>query len=153
MGSGVAHLTMGALSRRKGAVFEREIAGELHLLLGITFQRDLEQCREDERGDLIADDPDFPFLIECKRWAKGNGCKREWWAQAVAAALKAEKRPAVIYRYDGLKARVCLSAQDVVECITRGDWSGAVHLMDMDLEAFAYVAREGMAAALKRKNG
>ena len=138
---------MGAMSRRKGAKFEREIAGELHSLLGITFKRDLDQYRERDRGDLIPSDPDFPFLIECKRFASGVGCKREWWSQAVSAALEARKRPAVIYRYDGRQPRVCLSARDVVECITRGGWSGAVHLMDMDLEAFAYVAREGMCVA------
>jgi len=131
-------------SRNKGSSFERAVASELHLLLGINFKRDLDQYRQRDRGDLIADDEAFPFVIECKRYASGNGCKPAWWAQASKAALEAQKFPAVVFRYDRQPIRVAVSARHAVECITRRKWSAESHLIEIDLEGFAYLCREGM---------
>ena len=80
--------------RNKGASFERQLAYELELELGISFKRDLEQYRESEHGDLIPSDESFPFLIEAKRYSKGAvGGAAAWWDQADAAAKRADKLP------------------------------------------------------------
>lgn len=131
-------------SRNKGATFERNVARELHLLLGVTFKRDLDQYRQSDRGDLIPDDEDFPFLIECKAFGKPlTTCKPEWWDQARKAAQNAGKRPCVIWKSNHRPVRVTMSSRDVIECIARGHWSAHHHLIDTTLEGFAYVAREG----------
>jgi len=135
---------MSRLSRTKGASFERRVAGELHDRLGITFRRNLSQYQEGNLGDLTPDSDEFPFLIECKH------CTRpaipEWWRQTYAAALAAGKRPCLVYRITGKPIRVVVTARAVVECVTRGAWSGEDHLIEIDLDGLAYLAREGMAA-------
>lgn len=137
---------MGAHSRNKGSAFEREVAQLLNLELGLTFKRDLEQVREADRGDLICDAPNWNFLVECKRRASGTGCKPEWWAQAYKAGLAHSLRPVVIYKYDRRPIRAVMNLKDVMECIARGKWSAENHLVEMSLEGFAYVAREGLCA-------
>lgn len=130
--------------RNKGAAFERKIAKELHLLLGINFKRDLDQYRERDRGDLLPDNDAFPFLIECKHYASG-GFQEAWWKQAYSAACATGKHPAVIYKinHKPIMARVQIRA--AIECLTRKKWSAEDrHTMDINLEAFAYLAREGM---------
>ena len=77
--------------RVKGRNFEYETAKNLEAELGIKFKRDIEQYRQTDRGDLLADDPDWPFVIECKRYNRGNGCNPAWQRQATAAALAAGK--------------------------------------------------------------
>lgn len=132
-------------SRRKGAEFEREIAQELYRLLGINFKRDLDQYREKDRGDLIADCEGFPFLIECKRYAS-VGFRQEWWDQAYRAALLTGQRAAVVYRFDRRGAMVRVQLRAAMECLSRGRWSAEDrHVIDIDLEGFAYLCREGLA--------
>ncbi len=132
-------------SRNKGASFEREVAQELHRLLGINFKRDLDQYRERDRGDLICDVDAFRFLIECKRYA-GGGFLAAWWQQAYTAALDAGKRPAVIYKFDRKPIQVRVQLRAAMECISRGRWSAEDrHIIDIDLEGFAYLCREGLA--------
>ena len=77
--------------RHKGAAAEREIAKLLLDELGIAFKRDLEQYRAAEHGDLICDDPDFPFCIEVKRYKSGCAAQPAWWDQACAAASACQK--------------------------------------------------------------
>jgi len=132
------------MSRNKGSAFEREIAIHLQDELGLKFKRDLEQYRESSLGDLICESSDWPFLLELKRYARGNGCQQAWWGQANRAAVAAGKRPVVIYKYDRLPIRVCMALQDVVQCIGHSHWPAEDHLIDMTFPAFCYVAREGM---------
>lgn len=134
-----------ANSRNKGQAFERELAKELFLLTGIQFRRDLDQYRSNDLGDLICDDPKFPFIIEAKRYA-GGGFLSAWWTQASKAALAASKHPAVIYRFDRQPIRVRVQLRAAMECISRRRWSAEdPHLIDIDLPGFAYLIREGMA--------
>lgn len=131
-------------SRNKGATFERDIAQELFRLLGINFKRDLEQYRQSDRGDLIADQA-FPFLIECKRYA-GGGFQAAWWKQAYKASIATGQRPCVIYKFDRKPIRVRVQLRAAMECLSRGAWSAEdQHLIDIDLDGFAYLAREGLA--------
>lgn len=134
-----------ANSRNKGASFEREVAQEIYLLTGINLKRDLDQYRASDLGDLICENPAFPFVIECKRRASG-GFQSAWWAQASKAALSAGKRAAVVYRFDRQSTRVRVQLRAAMECISRGRWSAEdAHLIDIDLEGFAYLIREGLA--------
>lgn len=134
-----------ANSRNKGASFERDIAKELFLLTGIELRRDLDQYRASDLGDLICDDPALPFTIECKRHA-GGGFQAAWWAQASKAALASGKRAAVVYKFDRQPIRVRVQLRAAMECISRGNWSAEdAHLIDIDLDGFAYLIREGMA--------
>lgn len=136
-----------ANSRNKGAGFERQIAADLHALLGITFKRDLDQYRQRDRGDLIPDDAAFPFLIECKKTARIlTACDPAWWAQAERAAISEGKRPAVIWASDRRQIRVTIRARDAMECISRGQWSAENHLIETTMDGFAYLCREGMCA-------
>jgi hypothetical protein len=59
-------------SRTKGAQFEREVAKLLLLELGITFKRDLRQYQEADHGDLIPDDPAFPFELSSSATPTGR---------------------------------------------------------------------------------
>jgi hypothetical protein len=124
-------------SRNKGASFERQIALELELLTGVRFKRDLEQVRAAEHGDLIAEDPDWPFLIECKRYAKGNGCAWAWQEQAVKAAAAQGLFPVVVFKFDRLPIRV-----SVPLCALGVDCDGWA---EIDMTALAYIAGEIMA--------
>lgn len=129
-----------ANGRNKGAAFEREIATEVFLNLGVKLKRDLEQYRAGDHGDLIADDRDWPWTVECKRYASGAGCKPAWWAQARKAAESMHMQPVVIYKYDRLPIRVVMQANMLDPTIEQG------HLIEMGLETFYYITREVMAA-------
>ena len=115
--------------RVKGASFEREVARMLYDELGITFKRDLRQYQESGHGDLIADDPDWPFELELKRYAKGPISGPDaWWEQVRVAAEKSGKRPALIYKYDRQPIRVVVDLIGVKANISFDD--------------FCYLARE-----------
>ena len=63
--------------------------------------RELETWRRDLRheiGDLICDDPDFPFCIEVKRYKSGCAAQPAWWDQACAAARACQKLPLLVYK-------------------------------------------------------
>jgi Holliday junction resolvase len=119
-------------SRTKGAQFEREVAKLLLLELGISFKRDLRQYQEADHGDLIPDDPAFPFELELKRYAHGpiSGTDK-WWQQVTTAAAKTGKRPALIYRYDRQPIRVVVELHGI-RC-------------NISFEDFSYLTREIMA--------
>ena len=119
-------------SRTKGAQFEREVAKLLLLELGITFKRDLRQYQTGGHGDLIPDDPGFPFELELKRYAHGpiSGTDK-WWQQVTTAAKRSGKRPAIIYKYDRQPIRVVVELQGI-RC-------------NISFEDFCYLTREIMA--------
>ena len=125
--------------RVKGRNFEYETAKNLEAELGIKFKRDIEQYRQTDRGDLLADDPDWPFVIECKRYSRGNGCNPAWQRQATAAALAAGKVPVVIYKYNH---------RDVICSVPMGvinpEYKGSGYWADISFSAFCFLAREAM---------
>lgn len=128
---------MGANSRQKGATFERDVARMLFDELGMKFARDLRQYQKADFGDLQCEDPSFPFVVECKRYASNstNRMKPEWWVQVERAATAAQKMPCLIYKYDRQPIRVVLPLGALIT-----DTDG--HMIEMDFEAFAYIARE-----------
>ena len=130
-------------SRNKGSAFERSIAADLHLLTGITFKRNLEQVREADHGDLIADDPAWPFSCELKRYASGTGCRPAWVAQSVKAADAAGKLPCVIFKYDRLPIRCAVPFAALAAAF--GGTASADEWAEVSLDGLAYLAREIMA--------
>ena len=130
------------MSKRKGATWERKLANDLFLELGIKFSRNLEQYRTAAGGDLIPDDELFPFSIEAKHYAKGRGCKKEWWAQSEKAAIAANKMPCVIYKYDHYPPRAVVSLEPIARMY--GTQDDGDHLVDLSLEGFCYLCRELM---------
>ena len=100
--------------RNKGASYEREIAKMLFDELGIGFKRDLEQYRAGAHADLIADDPDFPFTLELKRYKDGpiGG----------------------IYKYDRKQNRCVIPLSAVMD--------GGQGKIETDFETFCFIARE-----------
>ena len=133
---------MGANSRNKGASFERTIGTFLDLELGISFKRNLEQSREAHHADLIADDPQFPFVIECKRYA-GGSFQPAWWAQVSKAAEVSGKIPCVIYKFDRQPIRVAVD-WGAIGAMTGVDLNDD-GLIYMDLPSFCFMSREIMA--------
>lgn len=119
-------------SRSKGATFERGVARALFDELGIEFKRDLRQYQQAEYGDLVTEDPAWPYLLELKRYADGPiGGQTAWWKQAETAAERANLRPVLIYKYDRQPIRCVLILMDVKA--------------DISFEDFCYIAREQMA--------
>lgn len=133
----------GLKSRNKGRGFEYEIARELYDQLGLTFVRELAQTRQAGLGDLVTNDCDFPFVIECKRYK--SGVDLAWWDQVCTAASIADKLPCLIYRLDYQKTRVRMPVQAIV-CLTENgeqhDWKYAV---EMDIDTACYLMREVLA--------
>lgn len=141
---------MGRFSRTKGATAEREVAKELYRELGMNFRRDLQQYQQGELGDLVCDDPGFPFLIEIKRYAMGWTCKPAWEAQVFKALEKSGRddlHPCIIYRFDrqDWRARVYMDA--VAEAV--GGYKNTTTWLETDIQGFAYIAREIMAGRAK----
>lgn len=131
-------------SRAKGAQFERVIAQRLEGLTGITFKRNLEQVREVDHCDLVADDPAWPFSLELKRYAAGTGCKPEWRAQSERAAAKVGKIPVVIYQFDRRDTFVSVPLSAIG--LALGQTWAEPTWADIHLEGLAYIAGEIMAA-------
>ena len=133
---------MTAMSRNKGSAGERELAHLLHAELGIAFQRNLEQVRSGG-GDLIPNDPAFPFLIEVKRRRSGWTCEAAWTAQVFKATENSALHPCVAYRFDKKAWRFRVWLDSVAEAVgghaVCGQWA------DMDIQGFCWVVREIMA--------
>jgi len=129
--------------KQKGAGFERDVANFLEDLLGIKFSRNpFEQQRQANQPDLIADDPDFPFSIECKRY-KGGEFMKAWWTQSDNAARAANKLPCVIYKFDRKPVMVAVDWKAIG--FMTGTGLNDDGLIFMNLESFAFCAREIMA--------
>lgn len=124
--------------RNKGAAYERTIAQQLFNELGIKFKRDLEQYRAGAHADLIADDPDFCFTLELKRYKDGPiGGSPSWWQQVEVAAEREGKWPCLIYKYDRKADRVVIPLASILD--------GGEGQIETDLQTFCFIVRELMA--------
>lgn len=128
---------MSAKSRNKGAAFERAVAADLFAMTGISFARNLEQCRADVMGDLVPKNPAWPFAVECKRHASGVSCLSAWKRQAVAAA--GDRIPAVVFKFDRQPVRVAVPLNAVHTALPADEWA------EISLAGLAYLARVLMA--------
>jgi len=135
--------------RQKGAAFERDIARQLDAELGIAFRRDLIQYQERGRGDLVrVDGEPFPFVIECKRYAKGP-IRPEWWRQACDAARPAGAMPALVCRFDRGPVIVRIPFAAFVRMAEGSGEYTWDHFAEVTFGAFCMVAREVLAVESK----
>tara|TARA_R110000803_G_scaffold12616_3_gene36180 strand:+ start:1170 stop:1568 length:399 start_codon:yes stop_codon:yes gene_type:complete len=88
---------MGGMSRRKGAAFEREVAGMIRDHLGYECKRNLMQTA-DGGHDLLG----IPgWAVECKRYAKITPYDlKKFWEQTVSQAIKVSAWPCLITKED-----------------------------------------------------
>lgn len=136
----------------KGKAFERKICQDFTLLFGMSmkFKRDIEQFRQSDLGDIICSDPDWPFVVECKRYAKGNGPQPAWVRQAQKAADTAKKHWAVVYQYDRKPVRVAVSLAALADAMGNADFHKET-IWESDLEGFAEIVREIMARVNEKR--
>ena len=130
-------------SRNKGSSFERDIGKRLFDQTGLTFERELNQYRQSDLGDLLCNDPSWPFVVECKRYANGNHAQAAWLEQASRAAKVANKYPAVVYKYNRQQIRVSIPFDAFAEAL--GGACDEPEHADLTFSGFCYVARELMA--------
>lgn len=130
-------------SRDKGAAFERDVARMLHAELGIGFRRNLDQYQARDLGDLTPDDDAFPFLIECKAYARGTDCKPAWMEQARKAADGTGLYPCVVWKFDRHPIRCRVPVAALFEAV--GSRLKMEFAADLTVEALAMLAREIMA--------
>jgi len=141
----------GKLANSRGKQFEREISTYLGLELGFKFSRNLEQTRTAGLGDLLCDDPDFPYTLELKRRQHGNMIPSGAWAQAVTAAnIEQGIYPAVIYKYDRRNSRAVVPFAAIAECETGQRTDNIKDKADISLPRFCKVVREIMAWRAER---
>lgn len=128
--------------RHKGAAFERQICKMLAEEIGdLNWRRDLEQYRAGGHGDIICDDPDWPFVLELKRYKEGGVVPpTQWWFQAVFAAKEVGKLPALVYKYDRQPIMVQLHLATVMGNKDHDDDM----LCQMEWDEFMYLVREMM---------
>ncbi|MBY5992495.1 hypothetical protein [Ferrimonas balearica] len=138
---------MGKLSRTKGAVAEREFAGEFYAWTGIKLRRKLDQYQFAGGFDLEPE-PNQPdeaialvhhLAIECKRYQRvTDGLVAGWWSETREQAIKVGKVPVLAYRGDRMAWRVMVSAKAL---------PSTQHLTGnfvMTVEDFGSLVREGM---------
>ena len=88
---------MGAMSRRKGATFEREVASLIRDHLGYECKRNLEQYQQG--GDDLSGVPGWS--IECKRYASCVPSDiKTFWLQCDAPAAAKALRPVLFVKQD-----------------------------------------------------
>lgn len=126
--------------RAKGAAFEREVAKLIDEHLGIKVERDLEQYRKADRGDLIGLDG---WTIECKRYAStrgsNGGYRPEWWEQATKAANAAHNQPVLIYKYDRQPIRCVVLLSSISP-----DYAGKDNTATISLSTWFMLVRESL---------
>ncbi|MFY1954953.1 putative PDDEXK endonuclease [Achromobacter xylosoxidans] len=131
---------MSALSRNKGAAYERRISNMLTEATGTRWRRRVRNHEGD--SDVVADDPAFERIsVECKH--ANTLCLPAWWRQAQAQAGET-RIPMLVYKRTGMVGDlVMLDAHDVNPRTfpVRGrytvtlDWAAAMQWMREKLPA------------------
>jgi len=128
-------------SRTKGASFEREVCNWLRDWFGGEARRNLTQYQVRDEGDIVYE----PFLIECKRYAKGNWHPHAWWEQVLTASKSAGLLPLLIYRFDRQKPRYVFRLSDIGD-YPQDDWD----TVTVDQRAADIIIRERMSIEADR---
>lgn len=127
---------MSAMSRTKGAAFERTVANLLTEATGSRWRRRVRQ--HDADSDVVADDPAMAHLVvECKH--ADRLCLPDWWRQAQAQCQRPGQIPVLVYRQTGGPVRVQLDAHHVHPAT----WPAyGRHVVTLDWEAAVQWLRE-----------
>lgn len=130
-------------SRAKGQAAEREVAALIYALTGWEVRRRIENKKDD--NDLIG----IPgWCAEVKRYAKFTPALLAFfWEQTVRQAKKHGGIPVMFYRANQAKWRAVVPASHF--CGNEGE--GYEWTMDMSLECWAMVARDGAQDAQTQK--
>lgn len=118
---------MAVNSKAKGDTYERKIAKKLTEWTGLKFERVPASgglhWKQDNRvyGDIVTNNPDFPFVIECKcreEWnmdslINGNKKVEKWWQQVTADAEATGKKPMLIFTRNRQPDYIMLEAAHV----------------------------------------
>jgi Holliday junction resolvase len=137
--------------RQKGASFERKIGNMLLDELGIKFKRNLEQYRTKDLGDLITENNDFPFVIECKIRGKGTTYSMDWWEQVTKATQGTNKMPVLIYQLNRSPIR-CVCDLNVILETFGGQTIYHQNLVELTFETFCMICREMLNDGIIRTN-
>lgn len=128
---------MSAKSRSKGQRGERDVIRMLRDNLGIACNRQLKQYQQGQHGDIeqiIAG-----YCIEVKNQKKIS--LATWWAQALAAADKAEALPCLVYKAGVGKWRFVVPIESA--WATGTQWSRDIRFtQELHPEGFYHHCRE-----------
>ncbi len=117
---------MAVNSKAKGDAYERKIAKKMTEWTGLKFERVPASgglhWKQDNRvyGDVVTNDPEFPFVIELKcreSWnmdALINGSKEveKWWKQVTTDAEATGKKPMLIFTRNRQPDYIALKLND-----------------------------------------
>ena len=128
---------MGAMSRRKGAAFEREIAIKIRDNLGFECKRNLEQYQAG--GDDLSGVPGWS--IECKRYATCVPSDiKLFWLQCEAQAAAKGARPVLIVKQDRKPIQVFVSWMGPgSDCYEQSDFNSVAQI---SFELWCGIVRE-----------
>ena len=126
--------------RIKGRSFEYQIIKMIDEELGIKCERDIEQYRKSDRGDVLGLDG---WTIECKRYASTRGSdggyKPDWWAQVTRAANASVTEPVLIYKYDRHPVRCVVFLSSI-----NPDYAGKDNTATISFQTWCMLVREHM---------
>jgi len=128
---------------RKGSDFERKIAKKMTDWTGLKFERVPASgglhWASDNRvyGDIVTNEPDFPFVIEAKcreSWNMDsliNGSKEvgKWWKQVTADAEATGKEPMVIFTRNRQPDYMMLKVEAMHSLFTRDTYDFYMELI------------------------
>jgi len=128
---------MGAMSRRKGAAFEREVASLIRDNLGYECKRNLEQYQAG--GDDLSGVPGWS--IECKRYASCVPSDiKTFWLQCEAQAAAKGCRPVLIVRQDRKPIQVFINWMGAgADCYEPSDFRSVA---EIDFDLWCGIVRE-----------
>lgn len=130
---------MTALSRRKGASAEREVAAIIRDLTGWDVRRRVRQHDGDSDLEGVPG-----WSLEVKRHAKApRASVRGWWQQAVRQAAPSDSLPCLVYRAD----RDVWRAVWPVGALTGEAWRDYEATAESSIHAWLGVVREGLPEA------
>ena len=105
---------MGAMSRRKGAAYEREL---VHLFREAMPNAEVRRGLQSRSGEEVADVECPVFWVEAKRGRRPNPRAALAQAQRDVAASGSDKVPVAVIRDDRQEAFVALPLEDFLELV------------------------------------
>jgi hypothetical protein len=133
---------MGGISRNKGKLGERELAGLISEYLGYEVRRRVRQRDGDSDLEGVPG-----WCIEVKRHRTASRADlRVWWCQACTQAEKVAQKPVLAYRRDRDEWRMVWPVAMHLGVQQAHMWMDYAWTVEASVEAWASVVREVVAA-------